>query len=144
MRSHIRIDTNLYSRSNSYFCRRQKVSFLIRWTERNNHHNHLLFHQYLFFVKNSSTFLSATHDSHLQSFDILGILISTPIETLLLNDVTVEELVESKSIVLNFLLFLRLSRIPIFVTLMVNLDDDMVDFQFQYEASTVETTNKFK
>ena len=97
VRSHIGIDTNLYSTFDFFFADDKKVLLAICWTDWNNHHNHLFVHQYLFFVKNSSTFLSATQYSHLQSFDILGILIAAPIETLMLNDEEiVEELVESK------------------------------------------------
>ena len=85
--------------------------------------------------------MSATQYSHLQSFDILGILIAAPIETLLLNDEEInEELVESKFNILDFLSFRRLSRIPIFLILMVNLRE-VVDFLVQYEASTVEAAN---
>jgi len=115
-------------------------NFAINWKGRNNHHNHLFVHQYLFFVKNSSTFLSATHDSHLQSFDILGILIVTPIETWLLDEVNVEELLESKINVFNFLSFRRLFLIPIFLMLMVN-HEQRVDFQVQLETSTVVAIN---
>ena len=139
MRSHIDILTVIYIlQLTSIFVDDQ--NFAINWKGRNNHHNHLFVHQYLFFVKNSSTFLSATHDSHLQSFDILGILIVTPIETWLLDEVNVEELLESNINDFNFLSFLRLFRIPIFLMLMVN-HEQRVDFQVQLETSTVVATN---